>query len=80
MENTSDKHIEIKNKLIKDREVVKEKYKILYKENTKEIARQMQIIQTKTWKDKNPYLVSMQKKRRYIWIKETTRLRNILLQ
>jgi hypothetical protein len=79
MENTSDKHIEIKNKLIKDREEVKQKYKILYKENTKEIARQMQIIQTKNWKDKNPYLVSMQKKRRYIWIKETTRLRNILL-
>jgi len=79
MENTSDKHIEIKNKLIKDREEVKQKYKILYKENTKEMARQMQIIQTKNWKDKNPYLVSMQKKRRYIWIKETTRLRNILL-
>ena len=79
MENISNKYDDIKDKLIKDREEVKKQCKLLYKENTKEIARQMQILQTKTWKDKNPYLVSEQKKRRYNWIKETTRLRNILL-
>ena len=80
VENTSDKYDEIKDKLIKEREDVKQQCKLLYKQNTKEIARQMQILQTKTWKDKNPYLVSMQKKRRYNWIKESKRLRNILLQ
>ena len=79
MENTLKNYDEIKNKLIKEREEVKQQHQLMYKQNTKEIARQMQILQTKSWKDKNPYLVSQQKKRRYLWVKETTRLRNILL-
>jgi len=57
MENTLKNYDEIKNKLIKERDEVKQQHKLKYKQNTKEIARQLQILQTKSWKDINPYLV-----------------------
>ena len=66
--------IELKNK----RKIVKSIYDELYEENLKEINRQMQITQTKLWKNKNPDKVSLQSKRRYMYLKETERLRNIL--
>ena len=77
--NPKDKLSERKKELILERELIKKKHKEIYKEETKEISRQMQIFQTKNWKNKNPVAVSAQKRRRYLWLKETKRLRNILL-
>ena len=77
--NPRDKLSERKEELIKERDNVKKMCKEIYKENTKEIRRQMQICQTKKWKIKNPVALSAQKRRRYLWLKETDRLRNILL-
>ena len=74
--NPKDKLSERKKELILERELIKKKHKEIYKE---EISRQMQIFQTKNWKNKNPVAVSAQKRRRYLWLKETKRLRNILL-
>ena len=54
--------------------------KQIYKEKTSEIKRKMQIVKTKNWKVKNPEALAAQKKRRYIWLKESNRMRNILLE
>ena len=76
--NPKDKLSERKSELKFERELIKKKHKEIYKEETKEIYRQMQICFTKNWKNKNPELVSAQKRRRYLWLKETKRLRDIL--
>jgi len=77
--NPRDKLSERKEELIREREAIKKMCSEIYKDKTKEISRQMQICLTKKWKNKNPVAVSAQKKRRYLWLKETDRLRNILL-
>ena len=45
--NPKDKLSERKKELILERELIKKKHKEIYKEETKEISRQMQIFQTK---------------------------------
>ena len=39
----------------------------------------MQIVKTKNWKNNNPEALAIQKHRRYIWLKESSRIRNIML-
>ena len=68
-----------KEELIKKRKEVREVCRNIYKENTKEIVRQMQIVKTKNWKNNNPEALAIQKHRRYIWLKESSRIRNIML-
>jgi len=70
---------EREEELIREREMIKNECKEMYREKTKEITREMQIYQTKKWKHKNTVALSGQYKRRYLWLKESNRLRNILL-
>ncbi len=77
--NTKDKLSERKEELLQQRKEIKKVVKEIYKEKTKELKRQMQIVKTKNWKVKNPEAVSAQKKRRYYWLKESLRFRNMLL-
>ena len=77
--NPKDKLSERKEELIYERELIKKQCQELYREKTKEISRQMQICQTKGWKKQNPITLAAQKHRRYLWLRETSRLRNILL-
>ena len=71
---------ERKEELLNKRKEIKQELKLLYKEKTFELKRQMQIVKTKNWKVKNPELLKIQKHRRYLWLKESNRLRNILLE
>ena len=72
--NPRDKLSERKEELINQRNEIKKQFET----QTKEIKRQMQIYQTLSWKQKNPQALAAQKHRRYLWLKETKRLRNIL--
>ena len=36
-------------------------------------------LQRENWKKENPEKLALQKQRRYLWLKETNRLRSILL-
>ena len=78
--NPRDKLSERKEELLNKRKEIKQELKLLYKEKTFELKRQMQIVKTKNWKVKNPELLKIQKHRRYLWLKESNRLRNILLE
>ena len=77
--NSKDKLSERKEELLQQRKEIKQIVIEIYKEKTTELKRQMQIVKTKNWKVKNPELVSAQKKRRYNWLKESSRFRNMLL-
>lgn len=76
MENLREKLLEQKKlDLLQQRQKIKDEYN----EKNIEIKRQLQIYQTKNWKCKNPDALAAQKHRRYLWLKESARLRNILL-
>ena len=77
--NSKDKLSERKEELLQQRKEIKKIVKEIYKEKTSELKRQMQIVKTKNWKVKNPEAVSAQKKRRYNWLKESSKFRNLLL-
>ena len=70
-----------KKELMKTQSQIRKKYNELCKldEDFKQTKIKTQIIQTYIWKLKNPELTSDQKKRRYLWKKETNKMQNILI-
>jgi len=78
--NRRDKLSERKEELLKKRKEIKQIVKQKYKDRTIELKRSMQIFKKKEWKVNNPIELKLQKHRRYLWSKESNRLRNMLLE